>query len=363
MRVLYDGYIYAEQPAGGINRYFANLIGGLPRDFRPSLTTCQNRSVNYPAHPNLKIFNFRRFRPQRVSYRLEKYYFRHVSAARHFEIVHPTYYSLLTRQEVGTLRPPVVLTVWDMIHEHFPEQLDPHGRCAEEKRRAITAAAAVICISENTKNDLLERYPLDERRVTVTHLASEIDVSLSYGPEPVPSRPYYLYVGSRTGYKNFDGLLSAFAKVAPAQPDFVLCVVGPAFGDAERRRIADLGLAGRVVHYGHVSDGHLAKLYRCAVAFVYPSLYEGFGIPPVEAMSCETAVVASNRSSIPEVVGEAGLLFDPESPDELADALAHLSNSPAERDRLIAKGRERARSFSWEKTVAETLEVYRSARG
>lgn len=362
MRILYDGQIYAMQNAGGINRYFANLMSRLPEDCSPTLITCKSRNINYPTHPNLKTFSYKRFgfRPGFVSYWLEKYYFRSVTSCNSFDVIHPTYYSLLTRQELNHCRYPVVLTVYDMIHELFAEQIDSNGQYAQEKGKAILAAQAIICISENTKKDLLERYSLPEDRVTVTYLASEIDARLSYGSEPVPSQPYYLYVGSRVSYKNFDGLLAAFAKAVSVQPEIVLCVVGSPFNETEEKLIADLKLTERIEHYRYASDRHLAKLYRCSVAFVYPSLYEGFGIPPLEAMSCGTVVVASNCSSIPEVVGDAALLFNPKSTSDLADILLSLLDNPIERDRLIAKGYQRAQAFSWDKTVAQTIDVYRS---
>lgn len=362
MRTLYDGKIYAMQKAGGINRYFANLIRRLPESYTPILTICQTQELNYPVHPNLKLIFYKRFgfQPGRVSYWLEKYYFRAVATLSRPDVIHPTYYSLLTRQEINKHRCPVVLTIWDMIHEQFAEQMDPMGQVAEEKRKAILAAQAIICISENTKKDLLELYSLPESKVTVTYLASEIDASLAHGSEPVPSRPYYLYVGSRSSYKNFDGLLAAIAKVVSVQPDIALCVVGEPFNHIEEKLIAALKLSEHIEHYKYASDRHLAKLYRCSVAFVYPSLYEGFGIPPLEAMSCGTAVVASNCSSIPEVVGDAGLLFNPKATGDLTDILLLLLDSPTERDRLIAKGQHRSQMFSWDKTVPQTIDVYRS---
>lgn len=371
MRIFYDGQIYEKQPAGGINRYFANLIGRLPRRFTPFLLVSQKCEVNFPVHPNLKVLSHQRFRLGYISYRVESWlankyskieegYFSNITALRNFDLAHPTYYSLLTRQEVSKYKCPIVLTVWDMIHELFPEQVDPMGLGAEEKRRAILAAAAIICISENTKKDLLERYSLPEGKVKVTHLASEINESISYGTESVPSQPYYLYVGSRSKYKNYEGLLKAFARAVSIRPEVRLCVVGQPFNKAESKLMTDLKLTSQIQNYGHVADPHLAKLYRCSVALVYPSLYEGFGIPPLEAMSCGTVVVASDCSSIPEVVGDAGLLFNPGASEDLADILLSLLSSPTQRERLIAKGRERAQVFSWDKTVAQTIEVYRS---
>ncbi len=362
MRILYDGRIYVMQTAGGINRYFANLISRLPENFIPTLTSCKARNLNYPTHSNLKIFSYQRLRvPYKdISYRIERYYFRVVSALNRFDVAHPTYYQLLSQQEFNKYRCPVVVTIHDMIPEIFSEQIDPKGELAENKRKAILAAQAIICVSENTKKDLIERYSLLEDKITVTYLASEIDASLAYGSEPVPARPYYLYVGGRDKHKNFDGLLLAFAKTISLQPDVVLCIVGSPFNETEAKLIAELKLTDRIEHYGYVSDSHLAKLYRCSVAFVYPSLYEGFGIPPLEAMSCGAVVVASNCSSIPEVVGDGGLLFDPKSNNELADILLFLLNSSTERDRLIAKGYDRAQAFSWDKTASQTVDVYRS---
>jgi glycosyltransferase involved in cell wall biosynthesis len=139
-----------------------------------------------------------------------------------------------------------------------------------------------------------------------------------------------------------------------------LCVVGAPFNEREEKLILDLKLSDAIEQYGYVTDAHLAKLYRCSRAFVYPSFYEGFGIPPLEAMACGTAVIASNRSSIPEVVGDAGVLFDPASSDELADILPGLHGDEGLREQLIARGYERAKSFSWEKTAAQTVEIYRS---
>jgi len=362
MEVFYDGQIYAMQTAGGINRYFANIISRLPDDFYPTLTaTYRSSKLNYPTHPHLKIIEYRRFPPARVSRQVEKRYFQATTAFKKFDLAHPTYYSLLSGQAFENYRCPIVLTVYDMIHELFSSQLDPKGEVAEAKRRAILSAQAILCISESTRNDLLDRYPSLENKISITYLASELDANLAYGAETVPSRPYYLYVGSRTAeYKNFDGLLLAFSKAVSINQELALCVVGPSFNQAELDLIANLKLTNFIEHCGHANDSQLAKLYRCSLGFVYPSLYEGFGIPPLEAMSCGTPVIAAKSSSIPEVVGDAGLLFDPKAPEDLADRLLFLADHPAERDRLIAKGFERTKLFSWNKTASQTLDVYKS---
>jgi glycosyltransferase involved in cell wall biosynthesis len=350
------------QTAGGINRYFANIISRLPESYSPTLTAIHQASkLNYPVHPMLEIYKYKRFRPTKLSSKIEKNYFRYLTGMKKFDIAHPTYYSLLTQKEIKEYSYPVVITVYDMIHELFAAEIEPEGYTAEAKRKAILAAQAIICISENTKKDLLELYPMVEDKISVTYLASEIDASLSCGSEPIPTRPYYLYVGSRaSSYKNFDGLLLAFSKAVSVNAEIALCVVGSPFNNAELKLIDELKLSEHIEHYRYASDSHIAKLYRCSVAFIYPSLYEGFGIPPLEAMACGTVVVAANTSSIPEVVGDAGILFEPKARGDLADILLSLIDNSQERDRLIAKGYQRAKMFSLDKTVSQTLDVYRS---
>lgn len=362
MKVFYDGQIYDYQTTGGISRYFANIISRLPANFYPTLTSSYRSSkLNQPTHPNLKLIEYKHFRPNRLSKRVKPYYFRGATAFKTFDLIHPTYYSQLSGREFNGYRYPIVLTVHDMIHELFSSRIDPKGETAEAKRKAVLAAQAIICVSQSTKNDLLALYPSLEEKISVTYLASELNVNLAYGAETTPSRPYYFYIGSRdTSYKNFEGLLLAFSKVVSVNQELALCVVGSPFNQSELELIVELKLTKFIEHYGYANDSQLAKLYRCSLGFVYPSLYEGFGIPPLEAMSCGTPVIASNSSSIPEVVGDAGLLFNPKSREDLADHLLFLADHPAERDRLIAKGFERTKLFGWDKTAKQTLEVYQS---
>ncbi|MFK0733812.1 MAG: glycosyltransferase family 4 protein [Gloeotrichia echinulata GP01] len=365
MQILYDGEIYGMQKVGGINRYFDNIISRLPNDFHPILTSIRSRNDYHPSHPNLKLFSYKRFgfKPGRLCYWLEPYYFQLAEAINNFQLFHPTYYSLLTRRRFETKRCPVVLTVHDMIHEIFAESMDKNGETAAKKRSAILAADVILCVSENTKKDLLERYLLPEERVWVTYLGTEFNPNFGYGNEPIPSQPFFLHVGGRGLYKNFNTLLIAFSKAVSQVPDIMLCVVGSPFDSTEQNMIAEMHLNNHIQHFSYTSDSHLAKLYRNCLAFVYPSLYEGFGIPPLEAMICQAPVIASNTSSIPEVVGDAGLLFDPTSITDLADRLLFLVEHPAERQRLITKGLEQAKKFSWDKTVTQTLEAYQFVVG
>jgi glycosyltransferase involved in cell wall biosynthesis len=365
MRILYDGEIYKFQKVGGINRYFDNIISRLPEDFQPVLTTVRVRGDHQLSHPNLRLLSCKksRFERVRIERLLDSYYFRLIEAVNSFDVFHPTYYSLLTRRNLKKRTYPIVLTVYDMIHEIYGDLIDYGGQIAEQKRQAILAADVILCISESTKNDLLERYRLPEKRVQVTHLATEFNLNFIDGDAPIPLRPFYLFVGVRHGYKNFDGLLFALSRTISKYPEIILCVVGAPFNRIEQTKISEMRLEKNIEHFGLVSDAHLAKLYRSCVAFVYPSFYEGFGLPPLEAMACRAPVIASNASSIPEVVGGAGLLFNPNSIQDLTDRLLFLIENPSEREILIAKGLEQAEKFSWDKTAAQTVEAYKYVAG
>ncbi|MCS6815185.1 MAG: glycosyltransferase family 4 protein [Cyanobacteria bacterium] len=361
MRVLYDGLVYTHLFVGGINRYFNNLISHLPATVTPTVMACYGNPVTAIAHPRLRLCLYRsRLLPSRISGRFGAYYFRWVTAQTRPDIIHPTYYSLLTNQAFARVSYPLVITVWDMITERFAADLDPLGTITECKRQAVHAAQAILCISEHTRQDLLERYPHLEAKTTVTYLATDLHPSMVSAAPVTPRQPYLLYVGGRRGYKNFDGLLQALAVIVQNYRDLTLCVVGSPFSAEEQAHIAALRLGDRIHHAGLVDDRCLATLYHHSLALVYPSLYEGFGIPPLEAMVCGTVAIAANCASIPEVVGDAGLLFDPKQPDELIDQLLWVLNNPSERDRLIAKGQQRASQFSWQKTAAETMAVYQS---
>ena len=364
MKILYDGYIYSAQQQGGISRYFSNLISRLPSTITPVVTTIiplHNRKI---THPNLIPVFYKRFgfKPGRLSYAIEPYYFRIVDQLLDYHIFHPTYYSLLTRQPICKRKVPTVLTVYDMIHEIL---IEPHklDRTIELKRYAILSSDMILCISENTKRDLLERYKIPEERIQVTYLATDFPhypISNDDSYRQAPAVPFFLYVGGRSSYKNFSLLLNAFSKVISKHKDINLCVAGLQFTPEENKIIDELKIQDKVLNFIFPNDYELTSLYKQSLGFVYPSLYEGFGIPPLEAMTCGTPVIASDTSSIPEVVGDAGLLFDPQSTDELVDKLQFILDNPLGRDRLISLGHSRAKEFSWEKTANQTLKVYRN---
>jgi glycosyltransferase involved in cell wall biosynthesis len=360
MRILYDGFIYDYQAHGGINRYFNELIARLPQSAVPIVSTYLGPRENWPRHPRLRVVRSRPFARWPALAGFGAAWMRLQVECTPRDLVHPTYYHLHTATELRRSSRPVVLTVLDMIHEVFADTLDPDGTMARAKAACIERADAILCISEHTRRDLVARFPAVAERSVVTPLASSMQLDpAAVAAAPPPGRPYFLHVGGREAYKNFPFLLRVWAKFHAAQPDVQLHVVGRQWLASERALLAELKIEDSVVHRGEADDAQLALLYAQSLALIYPSLYEGFGIPPLEAMRCGTAVVCSDTSSLPEVCGDAPLYFDPRDEEMLLTHLHTLLDSDEARRACIARGATRATLFSWERTAAQTWEVYR----
>lgn len=254
-----------------------------------------------------------------------------------------------------------VVTVHDVFARVLPRTQDPLMRLLYATLLPLTrhTADAVITVSEASRRDLQTHLGLPPRLLHVTPLG----VTLPARPappasDPPDSAPYLLYVGNLTPRKNLRRVIQAFSQVRVADPTLTLKITGPTFwgGDA----VSALAQATPGVQLtGFVSDEALDRLYRGAQALIFPSLYEGFGLPALEAMARGCPVITANLSSLPEVVGEAGLLVDPYSVPAIAAAMTRLRQDPALRARLVQAGPPRAAQFSWQTTAERTLVVYR----
>lgn len=272
------------------------------------------------------------------------------------DIVHQTYFS--ARRPSGSAK--VVLTVYDMIHEKFADRFPAVDRTAEYKRLAVERADHILCISESTQRDLLAIHPSAAGRTSVTLLGFDPVVGFGDLSTAPHDRPYLLFVGQRGGYKNFTNLLFAYSASRSLTDAFDLVAVGGgAFSAAELQAIVAQRVGGRV-HQVDADDTALQNWYRGAAVFVYPSLYEGFGIPPLEAMAAGAAVVAIDVSSIPEVCGDAALYASDGSPEALREAIEAVTGSPETANRLRAAGTARLDLFSWERCAASTASIYRT---
>jgi glycosyltransferase involved in cell wall biosynthesis len=358
MRLLYDGRVFQFQKAGGINRYFAEIISGLPVDWEPVVAGVSDFGSNVPSHPRLSMPVEPSFRPSRISRRVREQWWR-PRLIESVELLHPTYYDLSAGFDLAAFRCPVVTTVYDMIYARFPDQISGSERIIAAQRAAISRADRIVCISKATENDLLELIPEASGKTQVVHLGSSFPVSHDPQADTIFDQPTFLFVGGRGGYKNFFFLLRAFAKACQSLPTLKLHVAGSALTDEERWQLHFLGITDRVTEFVYPDEATLRKLYRSCVALLYPSRHEGFGIPPLEAMACRTLAITSNSTSLPEVVGDGGIMLDPTREDDWADSVLEVAQDRSRRAAQVERGLARVASFSWTRTVDQHLDIYR----
>lgn len=269
-----------------------------------------------------------------------------------------------------------VVTVHDVIHLLFPQYLPSPlaGRYARFMiRRAVERAELVLTVSNASKRDLLTFFDLDPDKILVIPNGIDLSMSESLPVEALTrvkerfqiSGRFLLFAGNIKPHKNLERLIAAFSqlKASPDFADLTLIVIGDEISKYPelRRAVERHRLRGSVRFFGFVPEPTLVALYQMADVFVFPSLYEGFGLPPLEAMANGTPVVTSNISSLPEVVGEAALTVDPYNIDDIAHAIRRLLTDRQLRARLITDGYERARGFSWERSVAQIHAAYQRA--
>jgi glycosyltransferase involved in cell wall biosynthesis len=363
MRIAFDPQIFALQEYGGISRYFCSLAGELSTqaDIEAKIFAPLHINSYLPTLPRT-IVSGRKIRklPKTARLRAKLSMMLARPEINRFkpDIVHETYYSAHSFAPPGARR---VITVYDMIHEKFSGEFLGNDTTYRNKAIAVARADHVICISENTRKDLIDILNVAPEKTSVSYLGYTLNNANGFDtPRPLEA-PYLLYVGQRAGYKNFDGLLRAYASSAVLKNNCKLvCFGGGTFGINEIKSITDLGLSPEQVIQVGGRDDVLVALYKHALAFVYPSLYEGFGIPPLEAMSYQCPVICSNTSSIPEVAGDAAQYFNPLDIENIRDAIEHVAGTKSASQLLVAKGLERIKQFSWLKCAQETQAIYNS---
>lgn len=370
MEVKIDGFIYQQQHFGGISRIFSEI---LPRmcQIDPALQItlftsgrCRQKLPTHPGIRHLALFPVDDLlRPRRFWRPIQKpargLVQRTILDSSKGAVWHSTYYTM-PMSWTG----PTVTTVYDMIHERYPD-LFPGGhneRLRQQKRSSVRSADKVICISEATLKDVQNCYGIDSVKLQAVPLAYNQNfrrLETSDCSQKLDSnKPFLLYVGRRDSYKNFKTLLQAYC-VWQRRSRVDLLVVGPDWSDQERKWLADMECAKQVRLLSGIDDQLLVCLYNHAMAFIYPSLFEGFGIPLLEAMACGCPVVASRIPSTLEVAGEHPFYFEPTDVDELLaalDAAIFEGRLPSR----VESGVMRAQQYSWDKTAKKTHQVYRS---
>jgi len=270
---------------------------------------------------------------------------------------------------------PFVVTIHDLIPLVFPPSMSSKvGRAYYKKvnKKAISKAAMIIAVSESTKKDIVENFNVSEQKIQVIYngVGEEFDIIKNKNlinrakERNKISSLFLLNVGNPKPHKNWIRLIKAFASLGSIVKDHQLVLVGspdPRYPEI-KRTIKHLRLEDKVIITGFVKENDMALLYNAADAFIFPSLYEGFGLPVLEAMACGTPVVCSNTSSLPEVAGDAALMVDPANKASIAEGIKQILSDEKLRESLSEKGLKRKELFSWTKTARQTLDVYKKAQ-
>jgi glycosyltransferase involved in cell wall biosynthesis len=363
MKVLYDHQIFSTQIYGGISRYFIELMKNIENDngikYDLSLRYSNNHYLN--EYNDLKYKPFFKNFTFRGKYRLINILNKNISKKllikRDYDIFHPTYYDPYFLNILNNK--PLVLTIYDMIHEIYPEMFSSKDETSKRKKLLAQKATKIIAISENTKKDIIRFFNIDEKKIEVIYLANSINPSKSIDDINIDlPKKYILFVGSRSIYKNFNLFIEAISPLLIEDIELnVVCVGGGNFKEMEKEKFKKLNIINKIFQYA-ANDYILAYLYQKAIAFVFPSLYEGFGIPILEAFSCGCPVIASDASSLPEVAGDAAIYFNPKDKLSILDSIQQVIYKKDLRKQLLNKGYQRIKQFTWKKTAHQTKKLY-----
>lgn len=280
-----------------------------------------------------------------------------------FDVFHPTYYDPYFLNKIGNK--PFVIDIHDMIPEIFIEYFDIKNSLFKEKKILVERAAKIIAISHHTKNDLINFFNIDKDKIDVIYHGNTfegINIDAVNSGIDVPKK-YILFTGNRSGYKNFYFFLMAIRQVLLDDSDLKFVCTGSPLSKAEVKYINDIGLANKVIHFCVDKDEEMIWLYKNAKVFAFPSLYEGFGLPILEAFSCRCPLVASNVSALPEIAQDAAIYFDPKSYQSIKNAVEKVLYDEDVRSDLINKGLRRLQDFSWRSNIDLTINLYNKLVG
>ena len=371
MKILFDYQIFLDQEYGGPSRYFVNLAKELiltedlkicaPLHINAYLKEIPKASISGIKFSNKYIKHFpyklqmmiSRFAFEPLNQRIENKFCNKFNP----DIIHKTYYSNNDVKKNAT-----VLTVFDLIQEKFHKQYNKDEKY-RPKKKALENADKIICISNNTAKDLVKYYDIDKKKIETVYLANSLpNIKVNSLLHLIPkksNKDYLLFVGKRIGYKNFLNFVKAFSISKNLKKDFrIICFGNIKFTKSEILEFSKLKLDHENIVHINGNDQLLTSLYKNARALIYPSLYEGFGIPILEAMSLDCPVICSNTSSIPEVGGNAAEYFNPYSIEQMSEVIHKTVYNNFKLKDLAKKGQVQNKKFSWEQCSKNTLKVY-----
>ncbi len=360
MKVLFDSQIFSLQDYGGISRYYAEIMARLPKyDILPvsDLTLSHNQYLKDLSYGITDSWIYRN--------KYHNYIYRILNTALgiiklnfiDYDLYHPTYYEKIFLPL--THKKPLIITVYDMIHELFSKEYPSlKNKIIKNKKYILSKADHIIAISNSTKSDIQKIYGIDGNSISVIPLANSLLPWDKQVKLRLPEK-YLLYVGFRWIYKNFMGFVKAVSDILIKNNLYLVSAGGNIFNSDEIDMFSKLGISDRVIYQSITNDRDLSECYSRALAFVYPSRYEGFGIPILEAFENKCPVVISHNSSFPEIAGDAAIYFRPENETSIRNSIQKVIENSKLRKDLVSKGNIRIKKYSWDKTAYQTSIVYR----
>jgi len=380
MKVLYDFQAFDLQRFGGVSNYYVQIIRNLPNDVQYEIAVSESNNMHLrdsglvnvrPALLTEEHFiTEKRFIGKNRLYRLYSKVFPNKTSfgrnynksleslrKRAFDVFHPTFFSDYFLPYLNGK--PYVLTIHDMIPELYPNIIGKRSMQSVNIRKLSAGASHIVAVSENTKNDIMDLLHIPEQKISVIyHAAPEIYENET--AEAIIKGRYILYVGKRAGYKNFLAMINELSPVLKKHHDIKVVCTGETFNSQEEKNFEKNGIKGRVIHV-RASDSDMMNLYAHAFCFIYPSLYEGFGIPILEAWKAGCPVLLNQKSCFPEITGDASIFFHlDETHSDLTNVMENfIEMSEVEKAALIQKQNKRLEDFSWKESAVQLANVYR----
>jgi glycosyltransferase involved in cell wall biosynthesis len=358
MKILYDYEIFYLQKYGGISNYFYQLSKEIINMNKDLLVVCPlHRNGHITKLPDSNFYGMNvNFIPHHFNKTLELinfYISKNIKKKFDPDIIHRTYYS---DKECHGRK---ICTVYDLINEKYNSYFEKSEKISELKKKTIESSDHIICISENTKKDLIDIFKVPEQKISVTLLSSSFN-NVYTDKKDKKFKNHLLFVGSRHGYKNFEGFLRAVSISKFLKNNFKIIVYGgERFSKKDHDLIKKYNLNLNQILFFNDDNYELSYLYSNVEALVYPSLYEGFGIPILEAMNFGCPVISSSAGSLKEVGGDGINYFDPSDPENISEVLEKIMSSKDIINKLISYGYERTKLFSWTTCAKKTLEIYK----
>lgn len=360
MKLLYDHQIFSTQRFGGVSKYFCEMIRNIPEEYeyRIALLFSENQYLKegYKVFKKKSIpFQGKEFKGKgfvmKNIFLLNQFYSNRCLAADNYDLFHPTFFD---DYFLKNLKKPYVITVHDMIRFKF-NKIPGGDKVRSQMENTTKKANRVIAVSENTKKDVIDIFGISPEKIDVVyhgynHQSNSAGIN-SFGK-------YILFVGRRDYYKNFIPFVSAISDLLYKEKDLKLICTGEPFTKEENEKLKELNILEQTIILS-ASEKVLNDLYANAQLFVYPSLYEGFGMPILEAFANNCPVCLSNTSCFPEIAGNAAVYFDPTNNESMLETIKKVLYEDSLRTELVNAGKEQLVKFSWKKTAEKTIDSYK----